>query len=101
MTIYTAKELADEMQRCIAEEYYKPDQTLVVTIWVAKDVSLRPRWLRRERSAHHEKWAKFVSSINRGLYESQLESAQATLLDEWLTEWEEENEEEEGEDDEA
>jgi hypothetical protein len=95
MTIYTPQELADQMQKRIAEGFYQPDQKMVVTIWIAKDVRSPPSGFQPgdPRIIPEEKWAKFVSHIDTHRHEDQLNAAQSQLLDEWLTEWEVEHEE--------
>jgi hypothetical protein len=85
MTIYTPTELIEQMQKRIARGMYRPDQKMVVTIWVGDDARSGPD---NDRRVSEETWTRFCNHINRGLYEGQLEDAQASLLHEWLTDWE-------------
>jgi hypothetical protein len=62
---------------------------MVVTIWVADDARAGPD---NDRRVSEETWTKFVTSIDRGRYEAQLEDAQSEPLHQWLTEWEAEQE---------
>ena len=69
MTIYTPQELADPMQKRIAEGYYQPDHKMVVTIWVAKDVRSPPAGFRPNDPRIVASWASWPDPPCRKMLE--------------------------------
>lgn len=81
MTIYTPQELADEMQRRLADGSYKADEELLVTIWCAEDAG---QFSHYSDPVTVEEWNAFLYDARHHLSD-QIEEAAGEILSVWWT----------------